>query len=107
MWRAEAREVAAAVARDVEEGIEAILNATEAGLRALEAGREDAAREALLTILQACALQDMAGQRLARLDALISTGEAPPDGGGLLNGPALRGEGLDQAAADRLFDPPT
>lgn len=52
--------------------------------------------EKLHTILEACAFHDLVSQRF---DQLAAPSEDP-----LLNGPASPGEGLDQAAADRLFD---
>ncbi|VTO17832.1 Uncharacterised protein [Brevundimonas vancanneytii] len=55
-------------------------------------------------MLEACAFQDLTGQRLSKLDSMISSvdvASAPADP--LLNGPALPGEGLDQAAVDKSF----
>ena len=55
-------------------------------------------------MLSLCSFQDLAGQRLTRLAALIS--DAPADtrpDAHLLNGPADTA-GLSQGAADALFD---
>ncbi|MGE0046792.1 MAG: protein phosphatase CheZ [Hyphomonadaceae bacterium] len=75
-----------------------------------------------LAVLEACAFQDLTGQRitkvvetlltledkLAGLSVLLGDAgeEAPapePTGDVLLNGPALPGEGVDQDEIDRLF----
>lgn len=55
-------------------------------------------------ILSLCAFQDLAGQRLDRLARQIAgdRSDMRPDAC-LLHGPA-NGDGLDQAAADALFD---
>jgi hypothetical protein len=55
-------------------------------------------------ILGLCAFQDLAGQRLDRLSRALSGGieDTRPDAH-LLNGPT-GDHGLDQAAADALFD---
>ncbi len=94
---------------EIAQGADAVLTAAEAALNHLGALRQgdakglDRAEQSLCVILQACAFQDLAGQRLTRLDALM-TGQACGDP--LLNGPALAGAGLDQAAADALFAEP-
>ena len=106
----EALELIAAVRGEMEAAADAILTAAERALEALAAARdgETAALEAvehrLCDILQACAFQDLTGQRLSRLELAVAGVEslaAPADS--LLNGPALPGRGLDQAAADRLM----
>jgi chemotaxis protein CheZ len=82
---------------------------------------------ACMRIFEACAFQDITGQRIAkvvntltfiedRLNALRSGSFAPmsdaeegaveaPDEKSLLNGPALAGEGIDQGAVDALMGP--
>ncbi len=87
-----------------------MLSAAEKGLRDLESARAgqaggfDALEQTLCAILEACAFQDLTGQRLSKLDLMIADAapqRAPADR--LLNGPALPGQGLDQAAADDLL----
>ena len=48
-------------------------------------------------------LDDLTCQRLQKVERLVNGGAASPDAEGLLNGPAARGQGLDQDAADALF----
>lgn len=84
-----------------------ILRAVDLGLAQARAARQGdpaalaALDGALCAVLQACAFQDLTGQRLAKALRLLDGGAA--DEGGLLNGPQLHGAGLDQAAADALF----
>lgn len=83
-----------------------LMTQAEAGL-ALSSGAAPQAERlsAVFTeILSLCSFQDLAGQRLSRLaDALSGVAaDARPDAH-LLNGPANAG-GLDQSAADALFD---
>jgi hypothetical protein len=106
----EALEQIAAIRGEMETAADAILAAAERALAALSAARErgaDALQEAegaLCAILEACAFQDLTGQRLTQLElAIAESAVAEPAGNGLLNGPALPGRGLDQAAADRLM----
>lgn len=95
---------------EIEAAADVFLEAAAAGLRelpAVSAGDAAAATRLeahLLGILEGCAFQDLAGQRLDQLAGMIAP--APSAGSTtdpLLNGPALKGEGLDQEAADRLF----
>ena len=60
--------------------------------------------EVFSEIIALCGFQDLAGQRLSRLSQILADGpeDTRPDAR-LLNGPANAG-GLDQAAADALFD---
>ncbi len=98
------------VRQELETAVEAILTAATAGLHELPAisVHDGAAAERLerhlLRILESCAFQDLAGQRLEQLAGALG-GEPPPvrQSDPLLNGPAPHGQGLDQAAADRLF----
>lgn len=98
------------VRQEIETAVEAILTAATAGLQELPAISERDAAMAerlerhLLQILENCAFQDLTGQRLEQLAGALGTGPAPvPQSDPLLNGPAAHGQGLDQAAADRLF----
>lgn len=98
------------IRREIEEAAEVMLSAAEKGLRALAAARggQEAAFDqlelTLCAILEACAFQDITGQRLSRLEEVVGTDRLRPmDEEGLLNGPALPGAGLDQAAANGLL----
>ena len=106
----EAEAIIAALRADIDTAAHAILSAAERGLRnvaSVGAGDRSAVvdlERTLLGILEACAFQDLAGQRLSRLTAVVAAAgavEAPHDP--LLYGPALPGTGLDQEAADALF----
>lgn len=91
---------------DLEEAATRILSLACKGLGQLRAPVDLDALEAAFTgLLEASSFQDLTGQKLDRLEALL-TGrvEERPDSH-LLNGPA-GAEGLDQAAADRLFSGP-
>lgn len=98
------------IRQEVEAAVDVILTAATTGLLELPAISkcDPAAAERLerhlLQILESCAFQDVTGQRLQQLEAMLGSGSSPagqPDP--LLNGPALQGQGLDQAAADRLL----
>jgi hypothetical protein len=68
--------------------------------RALALADDAALKQELVAAMEACAFHDLAGQRLARLAAgLTLQTHADP----LLNGPADRGEGLDQSDIDLLL----
>lgn len=104
------RETLSVVRQEIEAAVESILTAATDGLRELPAlsACDPAAAERLeshlLRILESCAFQDLTGQRLEQLAAML--GDSPPPAGRpdpLLNGPALEGQGLDQATADRLL----
>jgi hypothetical protein len=70
-------------------------------LRSGDASALERLESLLCDLLQACAFQDLVGQRLVKLDRLIDgEGEEDP----LLAGPATPGQGLDQAAADALLN---
>ncbi|MGE3866495.1 MAG: protein phosphatase CheZ [Hyphomonadaceae bacterium] len=75
-----------------------------------------------LAVLEACAFQDLTGQRITKVVAILLTLEdklaalsalldaedeapspAPSAGAALLQGPVAPGEGVDQDAIDRLF----
>jgi hypothetical protein len=106
----EAREIIAAIRSETEQAADSMLCAVEKGLRDLAGAREgrkgalDSVEEALCTIMEVCAFQDLTGQRLSRLESMIADMRIGSTGGDpLLNGPALPGTGLDQAAADDLF----
>jgi hypothetical protein len=105
----EALEQIAAIRAEVEAAADEILSAAERALQELAAAREagaaglEAVEAQLCAILQACAFQDLTGQRLTRLEAIAAGLPAAPSSNGLLNGPALPGRGLDQAAADLLM----
>jgi hypothetical protein len=58
----------------------------------------------LFAALEACAFQDLAGQRLANVSRLLAGLDASADP--LLAGPQRPGMGLDQGAADAVFGGP-
>jgi hypothetical protein len=58
----------------------------------------------LFAALEACAFQDLAGQRLSNVARLLAGISEPSDP--LLAGPQRPGAGLDQGAADALFGGP-
>lgn len=98
------------VRQEIEEAVEAILTAAAAGLQNLSAIRHvdpeatEKLEADLLRILESCAFQDLTGQRLDKLRSLLEAGPSPASQPhSLLNGPAAPGQGLDQAAADRLL----
>jgi chemotaxis regulatin CheY-phosphate phosphatase CheZ len=106
----EAREIIATIRREVEQAADMMLSAAEKCLREVGAARSgqpaalDNIERTLCAILEACAFQDLTGQRLSKLNTMIAAvglRAVPIDP--LLNGPALAGEGLDQGAADAIF----
>jgi hypothetical protein len=109
MSELEAREIIETIRREVEQAADMMLSAAEKGLRDLGDARSgraaafDSVERTLCAILEACAFQDLTGQRLSRLEIMI--GASPPTAvmDPLLNGPAPLGEGLDQAAADAII----
>ena len=110
MSGSEARAIIDTIRSEVEQAADMMLSAAEKGLRDLESARAgqasalDAIERTLCAILEACAFQDLTGQRLSKLDLMIGA-VTLHDGPGdpLLNGPALAGEGLDQSGADALM----
>lgn len=110
MAESEAREIIATIRREVEQAADSMLSAAEKCMRDVNAAREgqpgalDSLERTLCAILEACAFQDLTGQRLSKLDSMIETTafHASIDDP-LLNGPALAGQGLDQSAADALL----
>ena len=106
----EAHEIIATIRREVEQAADHMLSAAEKCLRVLAAARAgdvdglDNVERLLLAILEACAFQDLTGQRLTKLATMITrVGLQSSKDDPLLNGPALTGQGLDQSAADTIF----
>jgi hypothetical protein len=100
----------AALRADITEACDAFLSASETALTKLAAARAgdaqalDALEGLLFAILEACAFQDITGQRTTRIEHLLAGAiEAKTPRDSLLNGPQLHGHGLDQQAADALF----
>lgn len=103
--------VVAAIRQDLSTATEALLSASEAGLRDIDLARTgdgeaiSRVEEAFLKVLQASAVEDLVGQRLTQLETIwaraadTSSGSVSV-GGGLENGPAQPGQGLDQAEID-------
>tara|TARA_R110000782_G_scaffold62572_2_gene128585 strand:- start:1110 stop:1463 length:354 start_codon:yes stop_codon:yes gene_type:complete len=109
MSDAEAHEIIRTIRQEIEHAVDVILTASEGSLKDLEAAREgipaplEVLESRLYRVLEACAFQDITGQRLSKLGTLLSgTARADQDENSLLNGPALAGQGLDQDAADLL-----
>ena len=86
------------LAAEIAEATGRMLDAAETALRLTDVADVQAQ---LRLILEACAVGDLANQRLARI-ARLARGEAAA-GDGLLDGPAAPGAGLDQAAVDALM----
>lgn len=99
-------DIIAAIRHDLAAATEGLMAASEAGLRAVALARDgDGDGEALsrieagfLAVLEACAFEDLIGQRLARLAVSGSERSGPQDP--LLNGPAAPGRGLGQEDID-------
>tara|TARA_R110002012_G_scaffold322025_2_gene553883 strand:- start:73020 stop:73361 length:342 start_codon:yes stop_codon:yes gene_type:complete len=106
----EAHAIVLTVRGEIEQAADTILSAAEQCLKDAGAAREgesgafDRLEQSLCAILEACAFQDITGQRLTKLHTMLDTLSVKGvDADPLLNGPALSGEGLDQGAADRLM----
>lgn len=106
----QAREIVLAIRGEVEQAADVMLSAAERCLSDLsrarggEAAAFDRIEETLCAILEACAFQDLTGQRLSKLEAIMDANSSGVIAGDpLLNGPALSGQGIDQAEADRLL----
>ncbi|MFN0043713.1 MAG: protein phosphatase CheZ [Alphaproteobacteria bacterium] len=114
----------AAIVQATEEATSAIMGAAEEMMNADPDTLKGVVDNACMRIFEACAFQDITGQRIAkvvgtldfiekRLTALCSTslggdqhdaaGDENEDNDPLLNGPALEGEGIDQNAVDGLL----
>jgi hypothetical protein len=104
----DAKAILAAVRDEVEGGADRVLSEVDGCLAALAAARAgstealDQLGEGLCRIMEACAFQDLAGQRLTILACLIDPAAGPARHDPLLNGPALAG-GLAQRDADQLL----
>lgn len=98
----------AALRDEISHAADAILTATEAALALLQQpGSDDEVlidklNTKLYEILEACSFEDLAGQRISKLSAFIQN-PAAVQVDNLLNGPALKGAGLEQDAADAVF----
>jgi len=91
-----------AIRSEIDAAAEAILGSATEALQIVSALRGESAlitrlQQTLRTVLEACAFHDLVCQRLDILDGAQQADD-------LLNGPAALGQGLDQAAADRLFE---
>lgn len=98
------------IRQEVEQAADAFISAADRGLELVaqaRAGKPEALpalEKTFFAILEACAFQDLMGQRLSRLSVApggVITAKRAADP--LLQGPADRGAGLDQTAADALF----
>lgn len=103
----------ASIAKIREEVAEAVnhlmdlVDGCRANVRAVRAGDLSALNQidaALIAMLETCAFQDLTGQRLSQLAAMmLDPNGLEPNLDPLLNGPAAAGEGLDQTEADALL----
>ena len=92
---------------EVEQAADAMISAATLGLGLVTKARDgdaaalDSIEATFCAILEACAFQDLTGQRLSRLTSLGLgvTGDRDP----LLAGPANPGAGLNQALADSIL----
>lgn len=93
---------------EVENAADAMLSAAMHGLALVGKARTgdqsalDELEATFCAILEACAFQDLTGQRLSRLKAHSLRVAFSEDA--LLQGPASAGAGLNQDSADRLFE---
>lgn len=105
-----AGELIAVIRAEIEDATDAILSAAEAALDKVAAARKgsgealDEVERLICSMLEACAFQDLTGQRLSQLSSMVGRKGEPADSDGLLNGPAMPGAGLDQAEADRIMN---
>jgi chemotaxis protein CheZ len=109
-----------AIVKATEEATGTIMDAAEA---IMGADPTDAVMDNCTRIIEACAFQDITGQRITKVVHTLTTIEdrlhsldnawggvrdsklvEPPGEERYLNGPALEGEGHDQAGIDALFD---
>lgn len=109
MSNTEANEIIQTIRLEIECAVDVILTATERSLKDLGAAREgipapvEVLESRLAQILEACAFQDITGQRLSKLSTMLAgVSGRVQEQDSLLDGPALTGQGLDQAAADLL-----
>lgn len=112
MSNPEARDLIDIIRAEVEAATDALLSAAERALRDLTAARQgnpqalDRIEAALCAIMEACAFQDITGQRLNRLAGALAPGASALSGSspdGLLQGPASPGQGVSQSAADLIM----
>lgn len=121
-----------AIVKETENATNAIMGAAEA-IMAADAGDpagQAAIQAECLKIFEACSFQDITGQRIRKVvdtlthiedrllklrdiwgpDLADAAAEDPTDAredAHLLNGPQLKGQGLDQSTVDSLFEPAT
>jgi chemotaxis protein CheZ len=111
-----------AIVKSTEEATGTIMDAAEA---IMGADPSEATMDHCTRIIEACAFQDLTGQRITKVVMTLTTIEQrllaldtawggvkdakstdPAGDERFLNGPALDGEGHDQAGIDALFDDP-
>ena len=93
---------------ELENAADVLLAAAERGIRSMRDLNIDPAdcapvMIAFAAVAEACAFHDLTCQRLQKVERLVNGGAVSSDAEGLLNGPAAKGQGLDQDAADALF----
>ncbi len=102
----------AALRSDIAVAADAILFAAETGLALLaderpgNTGDTTPYSEIFVAIVAACAFQDITGQRLTKIESLVAAAQFPTteQQPSFLDGPALQAQGLDQGAADAIFN---
>lgn len=100
--------IIADIDRDLQHAATDILALTLTGMEVMRRPGSEAVdlAEVFTSLLEASCFQDITGQKLDQLKALL-TGEVDRrPNSELLNGPAVGSAGLDQDAADRLFSEP-
>jgi chemotaxis protein CheZ len=119
-----------AIVEATETATNQIMTATEKIMAANDI-ESDVVNEACMEIFEACSFQDITGQRISKVVSTLDyvedhmtrlikawgyeSEDAPPtevpedsaDDSGLLNGPALAGEGVDQDFVDQIFEEDT
>lgn len=93
---------------DLQEAAARILSQTFAGMDLIRHPAPDttALEAVFVALMEASCFQDITGQRLDQLEALLTGRIEVRPHADLLNGPAPDRTGLDQAAADLLFASP-
>ncbi|MDP1737920.1 MAG: hypothetical protein Q8L23_10820 [Caulobacter sp.] len=105
-----ARRITSDIRGGVSAAADSLLSLVEQGLADLALWRQgdvaaiDRIEASFCAMLEACAFGDIVGQRLSQLDDALA--QKSPASDPLLNGPAIAGAGIDQAAADLLMAAP-
>jgi hypothetical protein len=98
-----------ALRADLSIAVNKIFDAAQIGIsdidgRAGDSRRQDeVSKQQFCAIIESCAFEDLANQRIDTIERRLRGETSSAADAHLLNGPALHGQGLDQAAADALF----